>query len=198
LNNLISGYNNNLQIQKRVNLQKNLNNAIKNKIVSKPLTIQKLMFNRFLFLIEKTFSIYLKKTCKFGCQHVVYLLTSPESQVTELTFSIYTKLSYLHKSYLFLDCLNIVLITLRFKLPDILILFLAREFETGKLHSRLLHIIRQVALEVYSTFQNLHSFRLLITGPINKHSRTKQYKLQCGSLATHTISHSIVFFRFFC
>jgi hypothetical protein len=179
---------------------KKINNN-KNKVLNKNIKFRSIVFSKFLFILEKNFSIFYKKSCKFFIRHSIYLVTSTSNSTSDnstyLAFTIYKKLTYLHKNYLFLDGLNIVLISLNYKFPDIIIFFLAREFEISTLHYKILHIVKSIMLEVYSSYNILQSFRLLITGPVNKHSRTKQYKLQVGYIATNVLKHSITFSKFF-
>jgi hypothetical protein len=104
-----------------------------------------------------------------------------DKQLSKTTFNIYNKIIYIRRYIYFIDLVNILSLNLTFKHFQItsLLHFIINELSRTKRHRPFLNNFKQVLIKLIKIkkFSYL-TFKIIVTGPIGKHGRTKFFKFE--------------------
>jgi hypothetical protein len=104
-----------------------------------------------------------------------------DKQLSKTTFNIYNNIIYIRKYIYFIDLVNIISLNLTFKHFQItsLLHFIINELSRTKRHRPFLNNFKQVLIKLIKIkkFSDL-TFKIIVTGPIGKHGRTKFFKFE--------------------
>jgi len=151
---------------------------------------------RFRVGFERLLERIFKKPTKVFVSDT-YVILKSQSRLVVYTWYLHKKYFYYQSAINFIDSLNVSMLSILYHDPNLLVLFICREFERARYHNKLLKMLRSIATELYNTGLYIAGFRILAKGPINKHSRTKTMNFQLGHVRRPTFSNLIKHKRFF-
>jgi hypothetical protein len=143
-------------------------------------------------MLENLIYTVLKYSNKIFIQNSYFLLKH-SYKLRIFSYKLFNKLFFLKRFLYTIDAINVSCLSLKYKLNDILLFFIINELHKTKKHYYFLNNLRLILKIIYNKSRLISGFKLIITGPIGKHSRTKIFKFQFGYLQLQTI-HKIILY----
>jgi len=125
------------------------------------------------------------------------LIAKHTTHIRYKSYLIYKRFFYYQRSDNFVDCINIILFTIRYHIANFIVSFICRELERTPYHNRFIRMMKQILAEFYNNTKIFTGFKLSIRGPVNKHARTKRLHYIFGGVSIQTFKISIDYFNFF-